>query len=74
MKKALLIIGIIVLVAGILFLGTSWFYHHMAHNIMDGSADLYHRMFRRRDICMYIGIGLSLAGAALLIIRHFKKW
>ena len=72
MKKALLIIGITVLVAGILFLGASVFFNHMAHSIMDGTASLYQRLYRRRDLCMYAGIGLSLAGAAVLILRRFK--
>lgn len=72
MKKTLLIIGITSLVTGILCLAASLFFNHMAHSIMDGSSSLYVRLYQRRDICMYAGVGLSLAGIAVLIIRRIK--
>ena len=72
MKKLLLIVGIISLIActlSLLFSAINWFgYYH----VMDGPADLYIRLHQRMIICFVIGIILAVIGIMCMFIR-FKK-
>ena len=72
MKKMLLIVGIISLIACALSLlgsAINWFgYYH----VMDGSADLYNRLHQRMIIYFVIGIVLAVVGIICMVIR-FKR-
>jgi len=69
MKKLLLIVGIISLIAcalSLLFSAIYWFgYYH----VLDGTAELYIRLHSRMIIFFVIGIVLAVIGTASLIIR-----
>ncbi|MBR0081973.1 MAG: hypothetical protein IJP98_04450 [Clostridia bacterium] len=69
MKKLLLILGILFLVAAalsLLFAALQLFgYYH----VLDGSAALYARLFRRAILFFSIGGGLALLGVLGLILR-----
>ncbi len=69
MKKLLLIVGIISLIAcalSLLFSAFSWYgYYH----VLDGSAELYVRLHQRMLISFIVGIVLVVIGIASLIIR-----
>ncbi|MDO4478093.1 MAG: hypothetical protein Q4B73_03505 [Lachnospiraceae bacterium] len=69
MKKGLLIIGIILIIAGclaLLFAGLS----QMAFNgLMDGSGALYARLHSRMLIHLIGGLVLAVAGIVCLIVR-----
>jgi len=69
MKKLLLIVGVICLIAcvlSLLFAAFSWFgYYH----VLDGSAELYISLHQRMIIFFVIGIVLAAIGTASLIIR-----
>ena len=69
MKKILLVVGILLIVAGVLSLAyaaINWFgYYH----VLDGSHDLYERLNRRRIIFGIAGLVLTAIGIVCLIIR-----
>ncbi|MBQ6066860.1 MAG: hypothetical protein IJK89_08555 [Clostridia bacterium] len=69
MKKALLIIGVIILVAcvsALVFAVWNWFaYHH----VLDGSAALYERLRLRMTVSFIVGGVLAAVGAVCLIVR-----
>ena len=69
MKKILLVVGILLIVAGVLslaFAAINWFgYYH----VLDGSHDLYERLNRRRIIFGIAGLVLTAIGIVCLIIR-----
>ena len=69
MKKLLLIIGIVLIAAGVLALlyaGLNLFgYRH----VLDGSAELYARLHRRSVLFGTVGLVLTSLGTACLIIR-----
>ena len=69
MKKFLLVMGILLIVAGVLSLAyaaINWFgYYH----VLDGSHDLYERLNRRRIIFGIAGLVLTAIGIVCLIIR-----
>jgi len=71
MKRLLLIVGIISFVAcalSVLFSALSWFgYYH----VLDGTAELYIRLYQRMILFFVIGIVLSVIGIASLIIRSY---
>ncbi|MBQ6479293.1 MAG: hypothetical protein IJI44_08025 [Erysipelotrichaceae bacterium] len=73
MKKNLLVIGIILLIAAALCLGAGAFFHWAVMSVMDGSAGLYRRLFRLRNIFLLTGTGLSVSGLVCLVIRFFLK-
>ena len=72
MKKILLIVGIVSLIAcalSFLISAFSWFgYYH----VMDGSADLYMSLHQRMIICFLAGIVLAVVGIICMVI-HFKR-
>ena len=72
MKKMLLIAGIILIIAGVLSLLYAALNLFGYYHVLDGSADLYSRMYRRMITFGISGIVLAVLGTACLIIR-FKK-
>ncbi len=69
MKKLLLIIGIVLIAAGVLallFAGLNWFGYY---RVLDGSAELYARLHRRTVVFGAAGLVLASLGTACLIIR-----
>ncbi len=73
MKKTLLIIGIILLIAAVISFGICGFFRWAAGSVLDGTASLYARLFRRYRIFLSLGIGLSVPGAALVVISRVIK-
>ncbi len=73
MKKTLLIIGIILLAAAVICFGISFFFHWMATSVMDGSAELYARLFRRSHIFLLLGAVLSIPGIVMLVVSIVTK-
>ena len=69
MKKTLLIIGIVCIVACVLFLLYALLNRHGYLNVQDGSAELYKRLHTRMNASFYTGLVLAAAGAACFIIR-----
>lgn len=69
MKKILLVVGIICLIACVLafvFFAFSCFgYYH----VLDGSAELFARLHRRMIVSFVIGIVFAVLGIAGLVIR-----
>lgn len=69
MKKALLIIGIVILVACVLALVVALFCRYMFFNVLDGSQALYERLHRNMT-GFFIASGiLAAAGVTCLIVR-----
>ena len=71
MKKALLIIGIAVLVLGVIALLLALFFRWAYMGVLDGTQALYDRLHRRMIISLVIGIILAVIGAVCLIVRRF---
>lgn len=69
MKKLLLIVGIIFLVACVLALLFAALNLFGYHNVMDGSSNLYARLHQRMIVSFIVGIVLGIIGTACLIIR-----
>lgn len=69
MKKLLLILGIVIILAGVtalLFSALNLFgYYHL----LDGEADMYVAMHRRMIAFFVIGIVLAVLGTACMSIR-----
>ena len=70
MKKTLLTIGIVLLVLAMICLLVGLFYHWAVFSVMDGSQNLYDRLFRMRRIFLFSGIGFFLSGVVFLAISH----
>ncbi len=72
MKKTLLIIGIVIIIAGILsllFAGLNLFgYYH----VLDGSPGLYRSLHQRSIVFAVIGIVLAVIGAVCIRVRKRK--
>lgn len=69
MRKALLIIGIILIIACVLSLIYAALNLHGYHNIYDGSPELYDKLHRRVIIFSITGAALALTGAACIVFR-----
>lgn len=69
MKKALLIIGIILLAAAALSLIFSALSRYGYYHTLDGSQELYARLGRRTKLFFALGIAFAAAGAACMIVR-----
>ena len=69
MKKRLLIIGIIVILAGVIAVLISALSRYGYYHVLDGSSDLYVRLYRRMYICLASGIVLVTIGTVCIIIR-----
>lgn len=73
MDKKLLICGIVLLVLAALCFGLSFFFHYAHRSVLDGSGDLYARLYRRYLVLLFLGIGFALSGVALILIRLLRK-
>lgn len=69
MRKALLIIGIIVFVACVVVLLMALLSNYGYYHVLDGSAELYKKLRTSSIIFLITGIVLALIGTACFIIR-----
>ena len=69
MKKLLLIIGVVVIIAGVIALLFSALQRYGYYHLLDGDADLYIRLHRGMIVSFVIGIVLVAMGAVCLIVR-----
>ena len=72
MKSLLLTVGIIALIACVLFFADSALSRYGYYHLMDGSADLYSSLHRRMIVSLVVGIVLAVIGA-LCIFCRIKK-
>ncbi len=71
MKKLLLVIGIILIIAGILSLSLAALNMSAHRHALDGSAEFYARLHHRTVVFLVIGIVLTLSGAVCIAL-YFK--
>lgn len=69
MKKALLIFGIIAIVAAVIVLIMAVLYMSAYRGAYDGSPELYDSLHRKMIISFIIGVPLLALGAVLLLIK-----
>ena len=69
MKKLLLVVGIVSIIACILFLLFAVLSLLGYYNVLDGSAELYNRLHQRMIISFLVGIVLAVIGTVCFIIR-----
>ena len=69
MKKLLLIIGVVIVIAGVIALLFSALQLYGYYHLLDGDADMYIGLHWRMIISLVIGIVLVAMGAVCLIIR-----
>ena len=69
MKKLLLIIGVVIVVAGIIALLFSALQLYGYYHLLDGESDMYIGLHRRMIIYFVLGIVFAVIGAVCLIIR-----
>ena len=70
MKKLLLVAGIVLIVACVMFLLFAAVYYSGYRNLIDGTAEHYARLHRKAIIFAITGIALALAGAVCMIFRY----
>ena len=70
MKKFLLILGILIIIAGVAALLFSALQGYGYYHLLDGDGDMYLRMHRRMILYLVIGIVLVVIGTACMIIRR----
>ena len=68
-KKFLLIIGIVIIIAGVIALLFSALQRYGYYHLLDGDADMYIRLHWGMIISFVIGIVLMVSGAVCLIIH-----
>ena len=69
MKKLLLIIGIVIIVACVLSLLYALLNLYGYYHVLDGSGELYGRLHRRMIVFLITGILLAAIGAVCFVIR-----
>ena len=69
MKKLLLIIGSILIAAGILCLLFALLSRFGYYHTLDGSNELYQRLHRRMVVFTVTGAVLAAAGTACIVVR-----
>ncbi|MBR4906259.1 MAG: hypothetical protein IKZ44_05325 [Clostridia bacterium] len=72
MKKWLLAIGIVLIVASILSLLFAALQLFGYYHVLDGSATLYARLHRRAIVSFIVGGALAVGAVACLILRARK--
>ena len=72
MKKRLFILGIISFVACVLSLSFAVLNLYGYYHVMDGSAELYSRLYQRMTMGFVGGALLAVAGALCMIFRTKK--
>ena len=65
MKKALLKLGIALLIAAAVCLMISAWAYQLGGSVMDGADEFYARVFKWYHLFRRIGVGLAIPGAAL---------
>ena len=70
MKKALKIISIALIIAGILSLLMAALFRWAYYHILDGPGDKYARLRYNRTVCFVTGTVLTGVGIACLLIRR----
>lgn len=70
MKKTLLIIGIILIVAGVLAILLGLLFKFVSMNTLDGSFSLYAKQRRMMIVHLIGGVVIVICGIASLIIRR----
>lgn len=69
MKKLLLIVGIVMLIACVLALIIAVWNRFAYYHVLDGSAALYDRLRLRMTVSFIVGGVLAAVGAVCLIVR-----
>lgn len=69
MKKLLLIVGIAGVAACVVCLLLAALNLSAYHSLMDGSAEQYHRLYRRAIACGLLGAAFGAIGAASFFFR-----
>lgn len=69
MKKLLLTVGIVLLIAGVLSLSFAALNLVASRRTLDGSASLYSRMQHRAILFLGVGLALTAGGIACLVLR-----
>ena len=69
MKKLLLIVGIVMLIACVLALIIAVWNRFACYHVLDGSAALYDRLRLRMNVSFIVGGVLAAVGAVCLIVR-----
>jgi len=70
LKKLLLIIGILIIIAGVIALLFSALQGYGYYHLLDGDPEMYLGLHRRMILFFVIGIVLVVIGAACMIIRR----
>ena len=70
MKKILLIIGIVAIVACILALAYAALNMFGYYSVLDGSSELYVRLHQRAITFFVVGIVLAVIGIVCMIVRR----
>ena len=70
MKKILLIIGIIGIVAGVLSLLLSLFNRFAYYSLLDGSPEMYAGLRHQMIVFLVVGLVLTVAGIVCLVVRR----
>lgn len=68
MKKAVFIIGIILIASAIICFGVSVWYDRLGGSVMDGSGSFYAETYRRYLIFRRIAIGFLCGGVAAFLV------
>ena len=71
MKKALLIIGIVIIVACVISLALALLFMYSYYNVLDGSSELFARLYRRMVIA-FITAGVFAAAAVICFIARAR--
>lgn len=69
MKKTLLVIGVLCIIAFILLLLFALLYMHGYYNLFDGTAEHYERLHQRMTISFIISIASAIIGIICFIVR-----
>lgn len=67
MKRALIIIGIVLVVLALISFAISLLQHQVATSVLDASNEFIHRAFKRSTVFLFVGIGLALPGVAAIV-------
>lgn len=72
MKKLLLILGFLSMIAGVLSFLFAAFNLFSYHHVMDGTAELFMRLQQRMNISFAVGIIFAVIGIVCLILQAKK--
>lgn len=73
MKKALFFAGIILIIAGVLFLLLGGLFRYSFYHTMDGSNELYKRLHSRAVFFLATGAATEVCGIAALAVRNILR-